>query len=232
MFPTQAPPPSAWRSATALADWIEQLIPCYDDSHPIPWPTISQILKTLDFARIPKDTVVEALDELAGRGIRFIRPISYYEPRLRPSMSNLGTVQTNMTGPTFASAKQSIQDTLAHHDERLQAAMLSGDPAGAEQVLEAILDLFWAWLKSESNARKNRLPEKTLRWEEINRAVDEAFERARFSRTHIRRISRAEWEELRRAPTPRSARSIRIRLSRGVVRRNAARREARRRTRR
>ncbi len=232
MILLQLPPPNASRDAMALADWIEGQVPCYDHAQPVPWKTINQFLKILRRAHVSNDTILDVLNELSRRGLNFQRPLTMYKMRKQLPRLDMSKPPTPTIGNPTRSRKQMMLDTFAYYDEQLKAAILGNSPAEAEQVLEAIIDLLWAWIRAESKSRRPRMSTEMVKWEEINRAVNEAFARAQVSENHIRQITREEWEEMRRAPTPGSRRSVRIRLSRRVLRRNLARRNMRRRARR
>jgi hypothetical protein len=217
-----------------LAEWILREIP---SSKRIPFKYTEGLLKVFRRHSVPFKICQAAFFQLQLRGVYFdwppvnslgmygdmhvVGPPPAAPPRIGVGPHNAGDISKNAKA-------QSYRHALAEYEHQYVLAIKTNDEAGAIAIFVKALGLVWELAKAHGEALQVAANEPMVEWKEFDRAVEEAMDRARMLRTHIRYMSRDELRSLRNAPTPEVMRNISFRIAQGVVRTRAVPSSARR----
>lgn len=226
IFISSRPTSNDLLNAESLAAWIEKHLACPVEPRAIPWKDLTPILRVLQSYSVQPEMFAEAFSILEGKGIRFTSP----PPIRMPSRLEASASQGKQWRAPAFSQKQYIKNTIKWHEQRYEIAIATNNAGEAAEILQAVLDLLWAWASAEGKSRMGRMKgyAKVQEWEEFNRSVNEAFERASMLQKHSRRLSRDDLRRLREAPTPNVYRNEVIRIGRRIIDPILQRRRARR----
>lgn len=191
-------------SAEKLANWIEREIPSF--AGPVPVEYYQAIMAVLAKYTITAPVLRGAFEILEKRGIQFTKPPlkDIYIPGVilppQPPPLNPG----NMPQPrgkeiSLREKVEMIKYTIDEYERRYVLAIKTADPVGAAQILEAILRIVLDMALGHGEAGQMRQNDPMREWNEFNKAVDEALERAPTLQTHVRFMTREEYQTIRTA---------------------------------
>lgn len=112
---------------------------------------------------------------------------------------------------------RSVKHTFEELESKYTLALRTNNVAGAEAVIAATLQLLWDVFKGYSKTKEAQRNIKMVEWEELNAAVDQAMERARTLQTHLRTLSREEFNRMREAPTPDAFREVTFQIATRII---------------
>jgi hypothetical protein len=211
-----------------LAYWIEHEIPCFVGNVPVEYT--DALLAEFRKHYVQDRIIREAFLKLEKKGVQFDWPMNARAIRLAPAPPT-----STPPGPGVRAISKGEMDrqkryTFEEYERRYVLAINTNDAAGAEAIIAAVLEMLWGLAKGYGKTRQAGRHEKVVEWEEFNAAVDEAMDRARTLRTHVRYLSREELKSLRDAPTPDIVRNVTSRLASRITTRTVppARRRGRR----
>ena len=222
-----------YASGVTLARWIEREIPSFVGNVPVKYT--EALMSVLRRHRVPEAMIRDAFLILEKNGIRFdgvrvISPISHITPLPPPNRHgapDAPQARGISAGEWFRTERYSFEE----YERKYVLATKTNDPAGAEAIIAAVLQLLWEIARGYGKTRQaaSARNEKMAEWEEFNLAVNNALARAQTLRTHMRYLSRDDIATLRNAPTPDAARIVAVRIAPRITMRTMPRaRRARR----